>query len=76
MMATLTSGPRVAATRREEKGARLRPVDCWAGPLRLAEEELGSRAAEVVWANRLAGLRRPKTREGGKRDLLFLLFLF
>jgi hypothetical protein len=36
MMATLTSGPRMAATRREEKGVRLRPVDCWAGPLRLA----------------------------------------
>jgi hypothetical protein len=44
MMATPTSGPRVAATRREERRA-LRPsaADGWAGPLRLAGEELGSR---------------------------------
>jgi hypothetical protein len=55
MMAMLTSGPKVAATQREEKGARLRPVVYWAGPLRLAAEKeasgVGLLGPRRSWAN-------------------------
>jgi hypothetical protein len=48
MMATPTSGPRVAVTRREKRRA-LRPsaANGWASPLRLAGDKLGARAAEA-----------------------------